>query len=62
MRYIYLGDKLTADRYRGKLCNPVRRSDGKCVVGRKPRTQIVEFEDGERVVVLARRLRLRSNR
>jgi hypothetical protein len=60
MRYIYFGDKLTADRYRNQPCDPVRRADGKCIVGRQPRNQLVQFADGTRVVVLARRLRLRS--
>lgn len=40
----------------GILCNPVRRDDGKCVVGRG--SQLVDFEDGERAVVIRRCLRV----
>ena len=58
MRYIYLGDKLTDPNLIGQPCDPVRRTDGKCIVGRKPRNQLVRFPDGTTAVVLARRLRV----
>lgn len=57
-RYTYLGDKLTDPRWVGQPCDPVLRADGKCIVGRRPRNQLVRFADGSLVVVLARRLRL----
>jgi hypothetical protein len=58
MRYVYLGDGLTDPRWAGQPCDPVRRADGKCVVGRSPRNQLVRFSTGELVVVRARLLRL----
>lgn len=58
MRYIYKGDKLTAPKFRNQPCEPVRDERGSCVIGRKPRNQLVRFESGELCVVLARRLRL----
>lgn len=60
MRYVYAGDRLTDPRLIGMPCDPILRADGKCVVSRKPRNQLVRFEDGTEVVVLARRLRLAS--
>jgi hypothetical protein len=62
-RYVYLGDRLTDPRLVGRLCDPIRRPDGKCIVGRPggPRNQLVRFDNGEVVVVVARRLRLRRN-
>jgi hypothetical protein len=58
MRYTYLGDKLTAPELRGMQCDPVRRADGKCIVGRTPRNALVQDASGKRYVVLGRRLRL----
>ena len=61
MRYIYLGDRLTDHRLVGQPCDPIRRADGRVVVGsgnRVPRNQLVRFEDGTLAVVLGRRLRL----
>ena len=55
-RYVYLGDRLTAPSLRGAPCDPVRRPDGKVVVGRGK--ALVRFADGRAVVVLRRRLRL----
>jgi hypothetical protein len=55
MTYVYLGDHLTDARLSGRQCDPVRRSDGKCIVGKSK--QLVEFDDGVRAVVLRRRLR-----
>jgi len=60
MRYIYLGDKLTDPKWKGQPCDPVRRTDGKCIVSRLG-TQLVEFEGGKRCVVLRRRLRVVEN-
>lgn len=57
-RYVYVGDRLTDPRYIRQPCDPVLRPDGKCIVGRKPRNQLVRFADGNEVVVLGRRLRL----
>lgn len=56
MRYVYLGDRLTDHDLKGRACDPVRRDDGKCIVGRSK--QLVEFEDGRRAVVVRRRLRV----
>lgn len=57
-RYVYLGGMLTDPRLVGALCDPVRRPDGKCVVGGS--NQLVRFTDGTEHVVLRRRLRVRS--
>jgi hypothetical protein len=40
----------------GFLCDPVRREDGRCVVGGGK--QVVVFEDGTEAVVIRRCLRL----
>lgn len=53
--YIYRGDRLTDDKYKGKECTAVRRPDGKCIRGSNG-NMLVEF-DGKKVVVLARQLR-----
>lgn len=54
--YTYLGDRLTRPDLRGGQCNAVRRSDGKCI--RSPMgSMLVEFENGERHVVIGRLLR-----
>lgn len=57
-RYVYLGDKLTDLALVGQPCDPVRRGDGRCVVGGSK--QLVEFASGVRCVVLRRRLRVVS--
>lgn len=62
MRYTYLGDKLTIDHLRRMQCDPVRRVDGKCIVSQKMATALVEDADGNRYVVLRRRLRLNKKR
>jgi hypothetical protein len=55
--YIYLGDKLSrTGQYAGKNCIAVRRADGKCIRG-KNGNMLVQFEGGQKVVVLARQLR-----
>jgi len=60
MRYIYLGDRLTRPDLRGMECDPVLRADGKCIIGKAPRNQLVVDANGKRHVVLARRLRLKE--
>ena len=69
--YVYLGDSFTRLDLRGARCRAVLRPDGKCVCSGTVRddrpghegrlwnqsTMLVEFEGGERVVVLRRRLR-----
>lgn len=54
--YIYRGDKLTDAALKGQRCTAVRQPDGKCVRGSNG-NMLVRFDDGRRVVVLARQLR-----
>lgn len=54
--YIYLGDRLTDPRYKKARCTAVRRADGKCKRG-KNGNMLVQFEDGDQVIVLGRLLR-----
>jgi hypothetical protein len=56
VRYVYLGDRMTADRWRGRECDPVRRADGRCIARRG--SALVVFDDGSKIVVNRRRLRL----
>ena len=57
MDYIYHGDKLAKlYKWAKQQCKAVRRKDGKCIRG-KNSNMLVEFEDGTKVVVLARLLR-----
>lgn len=58
MRYTYKGDKLTDEKLIGLQCDPVRRADGKCVISVKMATALVQDAQGNRYVVLRRRLRL----
>ena len=58
-QYIYLGDRLTDARFKGKRCVAVERN-GKCICG-KNATMLVEFESGEQCNVLRRRLRKTAN-
>jgi hypothetical protein len=60
MRYTYLGDGLTSERLRGMQCDPVRRTDGKCIVSVKFAIALVIDGDGKRHIVKRRRLRLNS--
>jgi hypothetical protein len=55
MEYIYIGDKQSDLKYKGKLCKAIRVND-KCVRG-KNTNMLVEFEDSAQVVILARLLR-----
>ena len=54
--YTYLGDRATCPSRAGAPCQAVLRPDGKCIRGRNG-AMLVEFEDGEKVVLLGRRLR-----
>lgn len=56
MRYVYLGDRWTDPRWINRPCDPVRRDDGKCIVGKSK--ALVVFDQGEKVVVMRRRLRV----
>jgi hypothetical protein len=56
MDYTYLGDKLTIDSLKGKQCNAIRRTNGKCIRS-KMSTMLVKFENGTVHNILARRLR-----
>lgn len=56
MEYIYLGDRLTRPELKKQACKAVRRPDSKCIRG-KNGNMLVEFENGEKVVVLGRLLR-----
>jgi hypothetical protein len=53
--YIYLGDKNTDARLKGKICTAIRRN-GKCIRA-KNGNMLVVFDDGDRHVVIARLLR-----
>lgn len=57
-RYTYLGDHWTREELRGMQCDPVRRTDGKCVVSTKMATALVIGGSGVRYVVARRMLRL----
>ena len=54
-KYVYRGDRLTGESYKGKQCVAVLRADGKCVRG-KNGNMLVSFY-GKKVVVIARQLR-----
>lgn len=54
--YTYLGDRLTDSRLKNLRCNAIRRKDGKCIRGRNG-NMLVIFENGEKSVILARRLK-----
>lgn len=58
MDYIYHGDKLAKieSQYAGKECKAIRRANGKCIRGRNS-NMLVEFENGDQVVIPARMLR-----
>ena len=58
MDYIYHGDKLAKieSPYARKECKAVRRTDNKCIRGRNS-NMLVEFENGDQVVIPARMLR-----
>jgi hypothetical protein len=61
MRYTYRGDRLTDTQHKGRQCDPVRRSDGKCITS-KQATMLVIFEDGTMAVVLRRQLRINQGK
>jgi hypothetical protein len=54
--YRYLGDRWTAPKLKGARCTAVRRQDGKCIRGRNG-SMLVQFENGDRHVVVGRLLR-----
>lgn len=56
MDYIYLGDKFTDESLKNKKCKAIRRDNGKCYRSKKA-TMLVEFENGIKYIILARRLR-----
>ena len=58
MRYTYLGDALTSPELINMQCDPVKRSDGKCVVSGRMATALVIDAGGRKHVVKRRRLRL----
>ena len=55
-RYVYLGDRWTREELRGARCVALVRPDGRCICSRLG-TMMVQFESGERGMVLRRRLR-----
>ena len=62
MRYSYIGDKLTDPALYGMQCDPVRRADGKCIVSVKMATALVIDAEGNKHVVLRRKLRLNDKK
>lgn len=62
MRYTYLGDKYTRDDLRGMQCDPVRRSDGKCIINTKLAQALVIDADGNMHNVARRQLRLNEKK
>jgi hypothetical protein len=56
MEYIYLGDRLTVESLKGQKCNALRQPNGKCIRSKKA-TMLVQFENGDKHIILARRLR-----
>jgi len=56
MDYIYHGSKDTDPAYRKQPCRAVRNAAGKCIRGRNS-NMLVEFENGQKAVVMARQLR-----
>jgi hypothetical protein len=55
IEYVYLGDRSTAQLYKGQKCKAVFRADGKCIRG-KNGNMLVSFREVQ-VVVQARLLR-----
>jgi hypothetical protein len=56
MQYIYHGDKLTDTKFKKQACKAVRNAAGKCIRG-KNSNMLVEFANGNQVVIMARTLR-----
>lgn len=54
-KYIYLGTKMTDERYKNKPCEAIISSDNKCICG-KNGTMLVKFND-QAVNIIRRRLR-----
>jgi len=60
-RYFYMNMAyLSAGAPHGIRCNPVLRTDGKCICS--PGKQLARFEDGAEVLVIRRNLRLADKR
>jgi hypothetical protein len=60
-RYLYLGDALTMPALVGRMCNPLLRTDGRCILSNRMATALVLFAGETRPrVVVRRRLRLVS--
>jgi hypothetical protein len=57
--YKYLGDKNTHLSLKGQTCSAIRKN-GKCIRG-KNGNMLVEFDNGEKHVVIARLLRKIKN-
>ena len=55
MKYTYLGDRHTDPSLKGMQCDPVLRSDGKCIRSRMG--TMVVTDGSEKNIVLARRFR-----
>jgi hypothetical protein len=55
-QYKYLGDRYTRPDIVGAHCRAILTPEGKCITGHNA-TMLVEFDSGERCVVLRRRLR-----
>ena len=60
MRYTFLGSVQTRADLVGLQCDPVKDSDGKCIISQQMATALVIDADGKRHVVPRRRLRLNS--
>jgi hypothetical protein len=56
MDYIYHGDMFTDHKYKKQPCKAVRNDAGKCIRG-KNSNMLVEFVNGDRVVIMAKTLR-----
>lgn len=60
MRYRYINRLYIAHGApHGLICDPVRREDGRCIVG--PGRALVRFADGYEAVVIRRALRVRRD-
>lgn len=61
MRYTYAGDSLTDPALIGLQLDPVRRADGRCIVSQKMAAALCVDAQGNKYVVLRRRLRLNKD-
>lgn len=58
MRYTYLGDWQTAPALIGMQCDPAKNKRDKCIISQKMATALVIDANGQKHIVLRRRLRL----